>query len=312
MALFNYSAKEITLKVVYYGPGMSGKTTNLQQLHSILPPETRGRLISLATEGDRTLFFDFLPVDMGKINDFNIRFQLYTVPGQVKYSATRRLVLKGADAVVFIADSQRQLKEQNIGSLQDMRENLKANNIDPYDIPVVFQYNKRDLGDIMGTDELNADLNTYNAPFFDAVAVESRGVRETFDEITNILMRHIVKKYKVDIEAKVDTVLPSKVPAGRYVQAIELHGHEMPPPPPIRPSYHSSTSVVEKTVAVPSVTSDLPGIEKAISELRDVMSEIKDILRNMQKNQKETLREFSEFRRAFSEEKKEGIKRFFR
>ncbi|MEK6528664.1 MAG: GTPase domain-containing protein, partial [Nitrospirota bacterium] len=187
MALFNYTAKEITLKVVYYGPGFSGKTTNLQYLHSLLPANTRGKLISLTTEADRTLFFDFLPVDMGKIKDFNIRFQLYTVPGQVRYDATRRLVLKGADTVVFVADSQKEMKEQNIESLNNMRDNLTANNLDPDNIPVVFQYNKRDLKNILSIEELNGYLNKSNARFFEAVAVEGKGVEDTFRESTNIL-----------------------------------------------------------------------------------------------------------------------------
>src|SRR4030066_960601 len=139
MAFFNYTAKEITLKGVFYGPGFSGKTTNLQQLHSILPSDKRGKLISLATEADRTLFFDFLPVDYGKIRDFNIRFQLYTVPGQVRYNATRRLVLKGADAVVFVADSQREMKEQNIESFYNMKENLAFNGFKPGGTPLLPQ-----------------------------------------------------------------------------------------------------------------------------------------------------------------------------
>jgi signal recognition particle receptor subunit beta len=145
MALFNYATKEITLKIVYYGPGLSGKTTNIQHLHAALNPETKGKLLSLATESYRTLFFDFLPVELGKIKDFSIRFQLYTVPGQVRYNATRKVVLKGADAVVFVADSQRDMKDQNIESLENMRENLISNNINPDEIPVVLQYNKRDL-----------------------------------------------------------------------------------------------------------------------------------------------------------------------
>jgi small GTP-binding protein len=208
MALFNYTAKEITLKVVYYGPGFSGKTTNLQFLHSILPSTSRGKLISLTTEADRTLFFDFLPVDLGKIKDFNIRFQLYTVPGQVRYNATRRLVLKGADAVVFVADSQREMVDQNMESLNNMKENLEVNNINPDDIPVVFQYNKRDIKDIKSVDELNKDMNPGNSPFFEASAIEGKGVRETFQEVTDYLIKHIAEKHKVDIEAPSD-ILPS-------------------------------------------------------------------------------------------------------
>jgi GTPase SAR1 family protein len=131
MSLINYASKEVTLKIVYYGPGLSGKTTNLQRLHSNVPQEHKGKLLSLATESDRTLFFDFMPMTLGKIGDFTIKFQLYTVPGQVRYNATRKLVLQGADAVVFVADSQTALKEQNIESYQNMLGNLQANSIDP-------------------------------------------------------------------------------------------------------------------------------------------------------------------------------------
>src|SRR4030065_1095541 len=162
MALFNYATKEITLKIVYYGPGLSGKTTNIQNLHSALNPDNKGKLLSLSTESDRTLFFDFLPVELGKIKEFSIRFQLYTVPGQVRYNATRKVVLKGADAVVFVADSQREMREQNIESFENMRDNLIANNINPDEFPLVLQYNKRDLKNLLTVDELNTDLNFDN------------------------------------------------------------------------------------------------------------------------------------------------------
>src|SRR5512134_3999975 len=171
MALFNYATKEITLKIVYYGPGLSGKTTNLQQIHSVLSPSTKGKLLSLSTEADRTLFFDFLPVELGKIRDFSIRFQLYTVPGQVRYNATRKVVLKGADGVVFVADSQSDMREQNVDSFQNMRENLYSNNINPDEIPVVLQYNKRDLTNVLSVDELNTDLNHENYHVVEASAV---------------------------------------------------------------------------------------------------------------------------------------------
>ncbi len=200
MALFNYATKEITLKIVYYGPGLSGKTTNLQYLHSIMNPETRGRLLSLSTETDRTLFFDFLPVELGKIRDFSIRFQLYTVPGQVRYNATRKIVLKGADAVIFVADSQRDMKEQNIDSLGNMRENLFSNNINPDEIPVVLQYNKRDLANIASLEELNADLNQNRYPVIEACAIKGSGVEESFKLITKLLMKYIAKKHQIEIK----------------------------------------------------------------------------------------------------------------
>ena len=199
MAFFNYVTKEITLKVVYYGPGLSGKTTNLQYLYSVLDPSSRGKFISLATESDRTLFFDFLPVELGKIKDFSVRFQLYTVPGQIRYNATRKLVLKGADAVVFVADSQKDLKEQNMESFANMRENLLSNNVNPDEIPVVIQYNKRDLSNVLSTEELRSDLNKKDYQEIDAVAVDGKGVEETFRLVTKILLKDIIKKHKVDI-----------------------------------------------------------------------------------------------------------------
>lgn len=200
MALFNYATKEITLKIVYYGPGLSGKTTNLQKLHSSFDSQKAGKLISLATETDRTLFFDFLPVDLGKIKDFTVRFQLYTVPGQVKYNATRKIVLKGADAIVFVADSQREMKEANIESFLDMIDNLHSNNIDLQDIPVVFQYNKRDLVDILSITELNSALNKNEHVYIEAQAINNKGVQETFQTITKLLIKNISSKHNFQIQ----------------------------------------------------------------------------------------------------------------
>lgn len=204
MALFNYAAREITLKIVYYGPGLSGKTTNIQHIHSRVDPSKKGRLLSLNTEADRTLFFDFLPVELGKINDFYIRFQLYTVPGQVMYNATRRLVLKGADAVVFVADSQREALEDNVDSLRNMKDNLIANNIDPGDIPLIMQYNKRDLAGILTVEDLNSRLNPSELPYYEAVAIEGRGVLETLDGIVKLLLRHMSVKHDIDLKASSD------------------------------------------------------------------------------------------------------------
>jgi len=201
MALFNYATKEITLKIVYYGPGLSGKTTNLQHLHAVLNPETKGKLLSLATESDRTLFFDFLPIELGKIRDFSIRFQLYTVPGQVRYNATRKVVLKGADGVVFVADSQKEMKDQNIESFENMRENLVSNNIDPDTIPIILQYNKRDLKNILTIEELNQDLNmSANHEVIEAAAISGTGVEEAFKRITKHVLKDISRKHKIEIQ----------------------------------------------------------------------------------------------------------------
>jgi signal recognition particle receptor subunit beta len=212
MALFNYATKEITIKIVYYGPGLSGKTTNLQYLHSVLDAQAKGKLLSLATEADRTLFFDFLPVEVGKIRDFSIRFQLYTVPGQVRYNATRKLVLKGADAVVFVADSQREMKEQNIESLNNMYENLTSNNINPEEIPIILQYNKRDLKNVLSIEELSEDLNSKGKyQYTESVALEGIGVENTFQHITKLVLKGIAERHKVKVQHKEEVAKTAEI-----------------------------------------------------------------------------------------------------
>ncbi|HEX9860610.1 MAG TPA: GTPase domain-containing protein, partial [Nitrospirota bacterium] len=184
MVLINYATKEIVAKVVYYGPALCGKTTNLQYIYTKLNPKKRGKMISLATESDRTLFFDFLPMELGRVQGFKVKFQLYTVPGQVFYGATRKLVLKGADAVVFVADSQEATLEMNLDSIEDMKRNLIENNLDPETIPLVIQYNKRDLNGIMEVEDLEKTVNWRGVPYTEAVAVTGPGVMDTFKEIT--------------------------------------------------------------------------------------------------------------------------------
>ncbi len=212
MALFNYTTKEITIKVVYYGPGLGGKTTNLQYLHFVLDPNKKSKLVIFPTETDRTLFFDLLPVDLGKIRDFSIRFQLYTVPGQVRYNATRRLVLKGTDAIVFVADSQREMREQNIESFKNMRVNLLAQNIDPDKLPVLFQYNKRDLTNILSINELNKDLNENGKyEYVEAIATDGIGVEESFRNITKLIITEIERRQKIKLSAPEEEIKPAEV-----------------------------------------------------------------------------------------------------
>jgi signal recognition particle receptor subunit beta len=180
MALINHRAREIHFKIVYCGPGLGGKTTNLQILHDRLPPERRGKMISVATDHDRTLFFDFLPVDLGTINGLLTRFHLYTVPGQVHYRLSRRAVLLGADGLVFVADSHPAREQANQGSLADLEDHLRTLGLDsPRRLPRVFQYNKRDLPGALSVDRLRAALNTEGDPEFEAVAKDGRGVTET-------------------------------------------------------------------------------------------------------------------------------------
>ena len=195
MVLFNYATKELTAKVVYYGPGLCGKTTNLQFIHEKLPIKNKGKMLSLATEADRTLFFDFLPIELGTIRGMKTRIQLYTVPGQVFYNATRRMVLKGADCVVFVADSQEPMIDANLDSLANLKENLEANEINPDEIPMVVQFNKRDLPNALPVEILNDRLNPRNLPFFEAVAMKGQGVEETLKGATSLVFRHLASKY---------------------------------------------------------------------------------------------------------------------
>ena len=195
MVLFNYSTKELTAKVVYYGPGLCGKTTNLQWIHEKLPIKNKGKMLSLATEADRTLFFDFLPIELGSIRGMKTRIQLYTVPGQVFYNATRRMVLKGADCVVFVADSQEPMLDANLDAVRNLRENLEANEIEADEIPTVLQYNKRDLPNALPIEILNEKLNPRGLPYFEAVAMKGIGVEETLKGATTLVFRALATKY---------------------------------------------------------------------------------------------------------------------
>jgi signal recognition particle receptor subunit beta len=193
MALFNYATRELSAKIVYYGPGLSGKTTNIEMVHRILRADQKGRLISLPTETDRTLFFDFLPVDLGQIRGFKVRFHLYTVPGQVFYNATRRLVLQGVDGVVFVADSQVEMAQSNEESLKNLVENLAGYGKKLEEIPFAMQYNKRDLRNVSTVQEMNARLNTMNAPVFEGIAKDGVGVSETLVAISRLVFSHLRK-----------------------------------------------------------------------------------------------------------------------
>ncbi len=195
MSFINYSSREINCKIVYYGPGLCGKTTNLQYIYKKTNPEQKGKLISLATETERTLFFDFLPLALGDIKGFRVRFHLYTVPGQVFYAASRKLILKGVDGVVFVADSQIDRMEANIESLEDLKINLSEQGYDLEKLPFVIQYNKRDLPNIVPVDELNKVLNPNGVPYFEAVATQGTGVFETLKGIAKLVLLELKKNY---------------------------------------------------------------------------------------------------------------------
>ncbi len=221
MVSINYASREVCCKIVYYGPGLSGKTTNLQYVHSKIPSSTRGKMISLATESDRTLYFDFLPINIGTINGFAAKFQLYTVPGQVYYNATRKLVLRGVDGVVFVADSQPDKMDENIESLVNLEENLKEYGYDLNDLPMVIQYNKRDLPGVLPVDRLNAKLNVRGWPCFEASATLGTGVFDTL---------------KLVIKMVLDKAKSSGGPTSRPAEAASLKPTAVTSSEPIAPT----------------------------------------------------------------------------
>jgi signal recognition particle receptor subunit beta len=191
MSFINYSSREINCKIVFYGPGLCGKTTNLQYVYARTTPEAKGKMISLATETERTLFFDFLPLSLGEIRGFKTRFHLYTVPGQVFYDASRKLILKGVDGVVFVADSQIERMEANLESVENLRVNLAEQGYDLNRIPYVVQYNKRDLPNVATVDELRRLLNPRGVPEFQAVAPTGVGVFDTLKAVAKLVLTEL-------------------------------------------------------------------------------------------------------------------------
>lgn len=233
MVLVSYSGKEINAKLVYYGPGLSGKTTNLEYIYGSIPGSNRGKMVSMKTKTERTLFFDFLPVQLGELSGFKTRFLLYTVPGQVYYNATRKLVLKGVDAVVFVADSKRGKMDENVESLENLRENLREHGLKLDEIPFVLQYNKRDLPEVYSVAELDQVLNPLRVPAYEATATNGAGVIETFKAVSKLLLSKLASEVGVPIAAT-GTGTPSAQtpapPAQRVAPRAEV------PAPPVQPA----------------------------------------------------------------------------
>jgi mutual gliding-motility protein MglA len=193
MTFINYASREINCKIVYYGPGLCGKTTNLQYIYDKTNPNAKGKLISLATETDRTLFFDFLPLELGTVRGFRTRFHLYTVPGQVFYDASRKLILKGVDGVIFVADSQVERMDANVESVENLQANLKTQGYDINTIPFVLQLNKRDLPNVAPVDEMKQLLMRREQPVFEAVAYKGPGVFETLKGVAKLVLQELTK-----------------------------------------------------------------------------------------------------------------------
>src|SRR4029078_11947026 len=279
MVLFNYSTREITAKIVYYGPGLCGKTTNLQYIHGNLPDQVKGKMLSLATKTDRTLFFDFLPIDLGDIRGRKTRVQLYTVPGQVFYNETRKLVLKGADGIVFVADSQEAMLNANMESFKNLEENLKGHALRLADMPHVIQFNKRDLPRLSSIEDLNSALNRYNAPYYESVATTGIGVQDTLKAITKLVLLHLTRRYdtkKTMGEAVAggpgqDASFPSAgsssgTPAGRSTAFMGKSGSTAHSPEPTRPG--AAATAFDETVEIVAEES-----EEEIIELTDEYEE---------------------------------------
>ena len=195
MVQINFSLKEVNCKVVYYGPGLSGKTTNLEVVHGKAPQGSVGDLTSIATEGDRTLFFDFLPLNLGQVAGMKTKFQIYTVPGQVYYNSTRKLVLQGSDGVVFVADSKRGKMAENLESLENLIENLREYGMSPETTPIVLQYNKRDLPEVYTIEEMDAELNKWNCPTYEAVARDGVGVFPTLKHLAGMVLESLNRQH---------------------------------------------------------------------------------------------------------------------
>ncbi|HJW08642.1 MAG TPA: ADP-ribosylation factor-like protein [Holophagaceae bacterium] len=231
MVLFNAATKELTAKIVYYGPGLCGKTTNLQHIYDQLPQDGRGKMLSLATQTDRTLFFDFLPIELGTIRGMKTRVQLYTVPGQVFYDATRKLVLRGADAVVFVADSQAPALETNKESFQNLIDNLKEQGADLEKIPHVIQWNKRDTPNALPVAKLDEAINRFHAPTFEACAMKGEGVKETLAGVAKLVLKFLADKYGGGV-IETPSVIAAPPP--------------MAPPPVVAPPVHTKPMEVEE------------------------------------------------------------------
>jgi signal recognition particle receptor subunit beta len=251
MVFFNYSTMQMAAKVVYYGPGLCGKTTNLHFIYQHTAQESRGEMVSLETETDRTLFFDLLPIDVGSIAGFNTRIQLYTVPGQVFYNTTRKLVLKGVDGVVFVADSQRAMVQANVESFRNLEENLMEMGLSSDTLPLVLQYNKRDLADICTLDEMNAALNRNSWPWFEASAVAGVGVFETLKGISRQTLLALKKRLGRSEPAPVSAGAARPAAASTPRPSAPIAPPTAPPLPP-RPGSPAPQSGSQPQIAAPT------------------------------------------------------------
>jgi signal recognition particle receptor subunit beta len=264
MVLFNHATREMTAKIVYYGPGLCGKTTNLMVIFDKLDPKQKGKMLSLATKTDRTLFFDLLPVDIGRVGAFNLKIQLYTVPGQVFYNETRKLVLKGADAVVFVADSQPSMIDSTRESFANLMENLEQNNIDPNDTPIIIQFNKRDIPGVLPVEELQEQLGFEGYPYTEASAIKGEGVMETFHLVSKITAKHLYAR----LQGKPIPVEKTK-PIAAVKEEPEPEPEPAPQPTPTFNPFADSVPFPESQVDSSYERMEEVSLEQLLSEGRE-------------------------------------------
>lgn len=314
MVFFNWATMQMAAKIVYYGPGLCGKTTNLSYIYAKTAPGSRGEMVSLETETDRTLFFDLLPLEVGKVGGFRTRLQLYTVPGQVFYNTTRKLVLKGVDGIVFVADSQRPMAEANVESLHNLQENLAELGLDISTLPLVLQYNKRDLRNILSVDELESALNPRGTlPWFEAVAVQGDGVFETLKAITKLTLKNLRRRMAVQESAKVAEPIPERAvptvsfdPAAlsaaaaqgleqeHFVESFETPSAPGVPftPPPAAPSASVGVIGGEASAGTKNgVAAELPRGKEPVVEEVEVLKDAQELKASAEQTQAEELLE---------------------
>jgi hypothetical protein len=270
MVLVNKAINEVTVKLVYYGPGLCGKTTNLEKIYGNPKLENKGKMISMATETDRTLFFDFMPMELGTIGGQKVRVQLYTVPGQVFYDATRKLVLRGADGVVFVADSQASMQESNLQSLENLKTNLRLNRLDPDKVAIVFQYNKRDLPNVASIEDMNAVLQPGNAPVVEAAAINGTGVTATLRAAIARILDNLKNSVDTTLHEEPELAAPDMsarsgaTTASAGTPKTSLKGKESPPAQPptfVNPAASEDDDPFGSVaVAEPSVTVELQSL----------------------------------------------------
>ena len=281
--LINHTSKQVTAKIVYYGTGLGGKTTNLQYIFSVTNPRARGELVSMETEIERTLFFDLLPINVGLLKGYQTKFQLYTVPGQVFYDSTRRLVLKGADGIVFVADSQELMEQANEESFENLKNNLAFHNQNIDAMPLVFQYNKRDLKSIMTLEKMNAGLNPRQQPYFEAVARSGRGVIETLREISSLTLVRIKEALEHATAAAQKPDIHFDVDASHRIVRIEdlpvkkISMDEMPAIESVRVAPQSPSPAPVPLRSETVVAAEAPSPEKLMAKsLGSLLSRLED------------------------------------